>query len=149
MKALTFCLSLWAGAAAAQSSVQVTGMVAHSEQVVLDALKQVSVDATFQTMNGPQSHRWSGPLLLDVVNKAGIENAPGQKTYMRHVILAQGSDGYAAAVAIGELDGHGQGKQVIVALTQDDKKLPRPRLVVPGDASFARGVHDLSLLEVK
>jgi hypothetical protein len=36
-----------------------------------------------------------------------------------------------------------------VALTEDDKPLAAPRLVVPGDSHFARGVRDLVALEVR
>jgi hypothetical protein len=142
---------LWAGSAAAQPApvLQVSGMVAHPGPVQLDGLKSLTVAATFKTMHGPQAHRWSGPLLLDVVNSVGLKDEPGTKTHMRHVIIAQGSDGYAVAIAIGEIDPSVEGKQVIVAMRQDDAPLASPRLVVPGDASFARGVHDLKALEIR
>jgi hypothetical protein len=129
--------------------LQVSGMVAHPGPVPLDRLKPVTVAATFKTMHGPQAHRWSGPLLLDVLNLVGLKDEPGTKTHMRHVIMAQGSDGYAVAIAIGEIDPMVEGKQVIVAVRQDDAPLPSPRLVVPGDASFARGVHELTALEIR
>jgi hypothetical protein len=38
---------------------------------------------------------------------------------------------------------------VIVALREDDKPMAAPRLVVPGDSSFTRGVHDLAGLDVR
>jgi hypothetical protein len=100
-------------------------------------------------MSGTRSHHWTGPLLLDVLDAAGITDAPGKKTHMRHVILASGSDGYTVAVAIGEIDPRGEGKQVMLALKQDGNKLAAPRLIVPDDASFTRGVHDLAELDVK
>jgi len=131
------------------SSVQVTGMVAHPGPVALAVLKQVTVTGSFHTMAGQESHHWTGPLLLDVVDRASMTDAPGKKTHMQHAILARGSDGYAVAVAIGEIDSRGEGKQVIVALEQDGKPLPTPRLVVPNDRAFARGVRDLVGLEVR
>jgi hypothetical protein len=141
---------LWAGAAVAQMpSVAVTGMVGHPGPVALSALKPVAVSASFHTMHGEQSHRWSGPLLLDVVNAASVVDAPGKRTHMQHVILARGADGYAVAIAIGEIEHAGEGKQVIVALREDDKPMAAPRLVVPGDSSFTRGVHDLAGLDVR
>ncbi len=127
-------------------------MVAHPGPVgagALAGLKQVTYSGSFDSMSGKQTHRWTGPLLLDVLNQASITDEPGKRTHMRHVILARGSDGYAAAVAIGEIDPRGEGKQVIVAVTQDGKPLRAPRLVVPGDASFTRAVHDLAEIEVK
>jgi hypothetical protein len=151
VRVLSLCVLLWAGAAIAQPgpSVQVTGLVAHAGPVALGSLKPVTVDAHFNTMHGTQAHRWSGPLLLDVVNAAGLKDEPGQKTHMRHVIMARGADGYAVAIAIGEIDPKGEGKQVIVALREDDAAMPAPRLVVPGDSSFTRGVHELTALEVR
>lgn len=151
MRGLALCALLFAGAASAQPgpSVQVTGMVTHPGPVALGALKPVTVDAHFNTMHGVQGHRWSGPPLLDVVDAAGVRDEPGKKTHMRHVIMVQGADGYEAAVAIGEIDPMGEGKQVIVAVREDDKPMPAPRLVAPGDTSFARGVHDLKVLEVR
>ena len=146
---------LWTAAAVAQTpsvqvpSVQVTGMVAHPGPVALGALKPVVVSASFHTMHGQQSHRWSGPLLLDVVNAASVVDAPGKRTHMQHVILARGADGYAVAIAIGEIEPGGEGKHVIVALLEDDKPIPAPRIVVPGDSSFTRGVHDLAELSVR
>lgn len=151
MRHVALAALLWAGIAQAQPAprVQVNGMVEHKGPVLLGTLKPATVTATFHTMHGPQSHRWSGPLLLDVVDAAGLKDEPGAKTHMRHLIMAEGSDGYAAAIAIGEIDPMGEGKQVIVALRQDDAPLSSPRLVVPGDTSFARGVHDLRVLDIR
>ncbi len=134
---------------AAAASLQVTGLVNHPGPITLDTLKPVTVDATFQTMHGPQSHHWSGPLLLDVINQAGLKDAPGFKTHMRHVIMAQGADSYAVSVAIGEIDPKGEAKHIIIALREDDKPLGSLRLIVPGDASFARGVYELKSLEIQ
>lgn len=148
MRCALLLAMLWSAGASAQT-VQVTGMVQHAGPVALVSLKQVDVSGSFHTMSGKQTHRWTGPLLLDVLNAASIADAPGKKTHMRHVILASGSDGYAVAVAIGEIDPRGEGKQVILALREDGKPLGAPRLVVPNDASFTRGVHDLAGIEVK
>jgi hypothetical protein len=151
VKFAALSILLYAGGAVAQPTplLQVSGMVTHPGPVPLDRSKSVTVAATFKTMHGPQSHRWSGPLLLDLINLAGVKDEPGKKTHMRHVIMAQGADGYAVCIAIGEIDTTVEGKQVIVAVRQDDAPLASPRLVVPGDASFARGVHDLKTLEIR
>jgi hypothetical protein len=148
VKALLFALLLGAPSAWGQS-VAVTGMVSHGGKVELAALKQVSFSGSFNTMSGRQTHRWTGPLLLDVLDQAGMTDAPGKRTRMQHVILATGTDGYAAAIALGEIDPKGEGKQVIVAVTQDGAPMKAPRLVVPDDASFTRCVHDLATLEIK
>jgi hypothetical protein len=136
-------------ACTAAAPLTVTGLVQHPGPVALDKLPAVTIDAKFSSMHGPQAHHWTGPLLRDVIGSAGITDEPGRKTYMRHVILARGADGYAVSIAIAEIDPMGEAKQVIVALRQDDKPLPTPRLIVPGDASLARGVHDLTSLDVR
>ena len=64
-------------------------------------------------------------------------------------MLARGQDGYAVALAIGELDPNFEGKQVLIAYAQDDKPLPGLRLVVPADIRGGRGVHDLAAIEVR
>ncbi|MEJ0044890.1 MAG: hypothetical protein WDN04_01095 [Rhodospirillales bacterium] len=109
----------------------------------------MDVNASFKAKGGVEAHRWSGPLLLDVVGVAAVTDEPGRKTHMRHVIMARGADGYVVAVAIGEIEPIAEGKQVIVALREDGAALAAPRLVVPGDAHFARGVQGLVALEVK
>jgi hypothetical protein len=149
--ALIFSLAaaLVCGAAAPAPVVQVTGMVAHAGPVALASLPQVTVAAKFNTMHGPQAHRWSGPLVANVVAAAGVQDEPGKRTHMRHVVMAVGSDGYGAAIALGEFDAMAEGKQIIVAVREDDKPMAAPRLVVPGDSSFTRGVHDLVTLEVR
>ncbi len=151
MKRALLLATLWLTSAAAQSApaITVTGMVQHPGPIALATLKPLDVTGTFHSMSGEQTHRWSGPLLLDVLNAAGITDAPGKKTHMRHVILASGTDGYTVAVAIGEIDTRAEGKQVIVALQEDGKALAIPRLIVPRDASFTRGVRDLKGVEVK
>jgi DMSO/TMAO reductase YedYZ molybdopterin-dependent catalytic subunit len=144
-------LVLSAPCARAQN-VTVSGRVTHAgpmDVTALSALKQVSFKGSFNSMSGAQTHSWTGPLLLDVLDHAGLTDEPGKRTHIRHVILARGADGYAAALAIGEIDPKGEGKQVLVALTQDGKALKTPRLVVPGDKSFTRSVHDLTVIEVR
>ncbi len=130
-------------------SLPVTGMVAHPGPVDVTKLKQIDVTGSFDSMSGKQTHRWTGPLLLDVVNAAGIKDEAGHRTRMRHVVLVSGSDFYAAAIALGEIDAKAEGKHVIVALTQDGEVMKTPRLVVPGDASLTRCVHDLAGIEVR
>jgi thioredoxin reductase len=132
--------------------VAVSGLVAHPGKIdmrALAALKQTTVAGTYDSMSGKQTHSWSGPLLLDVVGTAGITDEPGKRTHMRHVILATGSDGYGAAIALGEIDPKAEGKHVIVAVVQDGKPLKAPRVIVPGDASLTRCVHDLAVLDVR
>ena len=53
------------------------------------------------------------------------------------------------ALAIGELDPAFEGKQVIIATTEDGKLLPQPELVVPGDKKAGRRVKNVAAIEVQ
>ncbi len=141
-------------AAAPPAPVAVTGRVAHPQSLTLDQIKALParhVEADFATMHGQDHHSWTGVLLWDLVTKASPQDEPGRRTGMRHVIMVSGQDGYAAAVAIGEIDPAIGGKQVILAYRQDDPpmELPTLRLIVPGDKHGARDVHDVSGIEVR
>ncbi len=132
-------------------SVAVSGLVDHPQSFSVAQLKAMParrVDAAFATMHGQEHHVWTGALLWDVVHAAGLRDAPGRRTTMRHVFLAGGTDGYSAAVSIGEIDPGAEGKQVIVAYEADGAPISL-RLIVPGDHEGARQVHDLSALDAR
>lgn len=148
-KTLLFALAMGAATAASAQSLPVTGMVAHPGPVALATLAPVTFTARFHTKHGSVAHSWSGPLLRDVVNAAGVNDAPGRKTHMRHCLMISGADGYGVAVAMGEIDAEGEAKQVIVAMREDGTALPAPRLIVPGDSSFARGVQGIAGIDVR
>jgi hypothetical protein len=59
-----------AGAGGGPAAVTVTGRVAHRLPLTLGDLGQLpqhSVDVSFQTKSGPQTHTYTGPLLYDVL----------------------------------------------------------------------------------
>jgi DMSO/TMAO reductase YedYZ molybdopterin-dependent catalytic subunit len=145
-------LSLLALVAAAPStSVQISGLVQHPQTLTLDQLRALPaqhVDATFTTMHGPDHHLWTGVLLWDLVAKAGLKDEPGKRTTMRHVLMVSGTDGYTAAIAIGEIDPMLAGNQILLAYRAEDD-LKSLRLIVPGDKHGARDVHDVSGIEVR
>ena len=76
-------------------------------------------------------------------------DAPGRGAPLQHTLLARGRDGYAVALAIGEIDPRMEGKSVLVAVARDGQPLPALRLVVPGDAHAGRSVRDLVGIEIK
>jgi len=115
----------------------------------LRALPPVSVEVTHASGSGPQAATYTGALLWPLLAATAPVDEPGRSTHLRHMLLAQGRDGYAVALAFGELDPHMEGKQVIVAYAQDGKPLPSLRLVVPGDSHAGRSVRDLVAIEVR
>jgi DMSO/TMAO reductase YedYZ molybdopterin-dependent catalytic subunit len=137
-----------------QDTVVVRGDVEHRLKLTatdLAALPQVTVTVTFLAGTASQTHTFSGPLLLDVIDAAGPEFDPTIKNdKLAHVVTATGSDGYRATVAWGEFDPDFEGKQVLVATSQDGTPLgdAGPRLVVPDDGHGGRYVSDVVSLRL-
>jgi len=109
-------------------------------------MKARAFKITFQTGDGPQTHKYSGPLLLDVLNMAEPAFSTDKHDPLRFAILIKASDGFLAALSWGEIEPELENKHVIVALTEDGKKLARPRLVVPRDMHGARQVYDVAAI---
>ena len=63
--------------------------------------------------------------------------------------MVRGGDGYAVALAIGEIDPAFENKQVVLADAQDGQPLAAARLVVPGDAKAGRSVRGVAAIEVR
>jgi len=95
------------------------------------------------------SGSWKGVPLMALIEKVGTVEEKGHGAYLQHVIIARGTDGYGAAIAIGEIDPKFEGKQAIVAYQKDEMALPSLRLVVPGDTHAGRDVRDLAEMTVK
>ncbi len=136
---------------ACATHIQLTGMQSALPIFVVELRKlpSVTVSITQHTDHGDVVGAFSGPLLWTVLDNAGWVNGTEKNAYLRHTILVTGKDGYAAALSEGEIDPKLEGKQVILAMDEDGKPLDAPRLVVPGDAHAARGVHDVVSIEVK
>ena len=115
----------------------------------LAKLPQRTITVTFSSDAGPQTHTFSGPLLIDVLNAAKPRFPSTVKNVqLRYAVLATATDDYQAAVAWGELDPKFEGKQVLLATTQDGKALAKPRLAVPGDKAGGRYVSDVVTLRL-
>lgn len=130
----------------------VQGRVEHPRTLTLAELQAqppVTLDVEYSTANGVRKASFTGALLWTLITAAGPVDEPGGRNGLRHTLLARGQDGYAVVLAIGELDPHFEGKQVLVAYAQDGKPLPGLRLVIPADAHAGRSVHDLVAIEVR
>lgn len=142
-------------AAVAQNStlpgLAIGGRVEHPRTLALadlQALPPVTVEVEHAHEKDAQRHRFTGALLWPLITAAGPVDA-GKRTFLQHTVLARGQDGYAVALAVGELDPNFEGKQVLVAYAEDGKPLPGLRLVVPADARAGRSVRDLVAIEVR
>jgi hypothetical protein len=149
--ALFLCM-LSAQAPAPDWAVRIEGQVRRPISLTVVDLRGMPahpLHIAFETARGRHEGDFSGPLLLDVVNAAGIVDEGDERTHLRHTILVTGSDGYGAALAIGEIDPAHENKPVIVADLEDGKPLGAPRLIVPGDGHGGRSVHDVVAIEVR
>jgi|HubBroStandDraft_1064217.scaffolds.fasta_scaffold02022_3 hypothetical protein len=129
--------------------IDLAGHVEHALHLTvaeLKALPQSAVDVTFQSGHGPQSGHFAGPLLWDLVQKAGIAEEAGSKAkhHLQHALLVTGRDGYVVALAVAEIDPDFEGKSVILADEGDEL-----RLIVPGDKFGGRDVRDVVRIEVE
>lgn len=128
------------------------GRVEHPRTLALadlQALPPVTVEIERTEASGVQHASFTGALLWTLVTTAGPVDEPGKRTFLQHTLLARGRDGYAAALAVGELDPNFEGKQVLVAYAQDGKALPALRLVIPAEARPGRNVRDVVAIEVR
>jgi hypothetical protein len=151
MTALALSVAATAAYAADPAPVRVDGAVLHPQSFSLadlQALPPAEVTTSFGTQHGEVHKSWTGALLLDLVQKAGLKNEAGKNASLRHSFVVHGKDGYEVALAMGEIDSMGEGKRVILAY-RDTAGLPGFRLVIPGDIHGARQVHDVVEIEVR
>ncbi len=139
-----------AGPGAAQSpAVEITGQVQSPMSYTQAALADAPSVEVQGAREGGVHAQFAGPLLWPLIAAAKPVDAAIKGAKLQHVLIARGADGYAVALAIGEVDPNSEGKSVIVALTQDGAKLATPRLVVPGDKHASRNVRDLVSIEIR
>ena len=121
------------------------------DEALLKSLPATTVDVTYETGEGKKSGSYTGVLLWALLEKAEPIDEPGKNAQLRHTLLITGRDGYAVALALGEIDPHYEGKSVIVAYAGGE--LPASfnglRLVVPGDVHGGRSVHDVWSIELR
>lgn len=115
----------------------------------LRALPSQTQTVTFDSKQGAQRHTYVGPTLIDVLESAGVTGDPADEhAHLATAVVATGADGYAAALAWGEISPLFAASPVLVAHTEDGVDLDRPRLVAPGDIKGGRYVSGLTELRV-
>ena len=121
------------------------------DETFVKSLPATAIDVTFETDKGKSSDRYTGVLLWSLLGSAGLVDDPGKNASLKHTLLIVGRDGYAVALAIGELDPHYEGKSVILAYAGGDPPTSpaQLRLVVPGDVHGGRSVRDVAKIEVR
>ena len=143
------------GIAAAAESFIIDGQVKQTLTLTVAELRKmpsVTVDVAYEGEGKIQKSQFTGVLLLDVLNKAGVIDGAGKGGRFRRVLEVAGSDDYVIAVAMGEIEPNLEAKQVLVAYLRDGKPVEPAgsvRVVVPGDKHGVRGVRDVVHITVK
>ena len=121
------------------------------DEVFLKSLPAVTIDATFETGQGKKSGRYTGVLLWALLERAQPIDEPGKNASLKHTLMISGRDGYAVALALGEIDPHYEGKQIILAYLggEPSASMSSLRLIVPGDVHGGRSVRDVAKIELR
>ena len=122
------------------------GAVAHPGPLAPSALARlavVSVPVNQVTGHGMSHGRPSGVRLWDLLLQAAPRNEPAKHAILRHTLVVSGRDGYRVAFSFGELDPDGTADPVLVVMAAGHADL-----VVPGDRTAARNVHDVARMTV-
>lgn len=110
-------------------------------------------DVTYLSGTDTTKAAFTGVYLRDILDAAQVNFNPDQKNdTLGMYIVATGSDGYQAIIAIGDIDPNFGNQPILVAYEQDGKPLTDTgpiRLVVPGDGHGGRYVSNMVSLEVR
>lgn len=137
----------WAG------DVDINGAVANPLRLTPGALRampatEVTIAKSADSDMPPGTFR--GVLLTKVLARAVLKDKPGKHSFLQHSMLVTGRDGYAVALAIGEIEPGMEGKTVLLAYDVDGRPFRDGiHLVVPGDKQGARQVRDVVKIEVQ
>ena len=116
------------------------------DDATLSAMPVATVSITYGSSNAT----YSGVLVWDLLKKAELVPGDGKNPALRHTLLITATNGYAVAVALGELDPDYGNKQVLLAYRSTDgsASFDHLRLLVPGDVRGGRAVRDVAKIEV-
>jgi len=140
--------------AQAASSLQIQSGGKHVE-LTLDALKAMpQKTVTYHNPHTNADETYSGVLLIDLLAGLGVPHGKDLRgKALSDYVVATGSDGYKAVLALAEADPEFHPGDVLVADAMDGKPLDAKtgpfRLVVTEDKRPARSVHSLVSIEVK
>ena len=138
------------------SSFTLDGGVANAflfDLAALQALTPRTETVTYLSSATPVTDTYTGALLWEVLNSAGILINPANRNdILRKLVTATGSDGFQATFALGELSPTFGNAPVLVAYADTGGQLAGSdgfaRLVVPGDITGGRYVSNLVSLTV-
>ncbi|EFL29184.1 MULTISPECIES: molybdopterin-dependent oxidoreductase [Streptomyces] len=116
------------------------------------AWPQHDADVSFEcATSGTRHHRFTGPLLHDVLATARPGFDPARrKDRLRFLIAVSGTDGHHALLSWAEIDPDFGRAPVLLAVSIDDTSLDRagPQLVLPQDRCGARHISGITAIRV-
>jgi hypothetical protein len=136
------------------SSLQIVSGGKHIE-FTLDALKAMpQKTVTYHNPHTNADETYSGVPLMDLLAGLGVPHGKDlHGKALSEYVVATGSDGYKAVLALAEVDPEFHPGDVLVTDAMDGKPLDAKtgpfRLVVTEDKRPARSVHNLVSIEVK
>jgi hypothetical protein len=97
-----------AGTPLADATVAITGLVQNPGPVRIADLQQYpveTVEASYETDNGPETHTFTGVRLFDALNGAGLTVGPDDSdtSFVHMYVVLSARDGYQVVVSLGEL----------------------------------------------
>lgn len=117
----------------------------------LQALPQQTIKVHNAHANVDETY--SGPLLADVLTKAGLVlTEKSEHTLLHEYIIAKGTDGYWVTYSVAEVEPGLHSSKVIVALTRNGTVLTTGgqfQLANDMDKKPARWVHNVTAISVK
>lgn len=121
------------------------------DEATLNKLPVASVEISYARASGSTRGTYTGVLLWDLLTKAEMVNDAGTNSRLKHTLLVTSRDGYAVALALGELDPAYGNKKVLLAYKGSDNvpSFGHLRLLVPGDVHAGRAVRDIASIEVR
>lgn len=119
----------------------------------LQALTSYTETVSYLSGSAQVSDTYTGALLWDVLNAAGVQTNPLFKNdILRKLVTATGTDGYQVDFALGELSPSFGNNPILVAYADTAGQIAGDagfaRLVVPGDVAGGRYVSNLYSLAV-
>jgi hypothetical protein len=122
----------------------------HFSVADLAALPGHSLDVSWSTTHGgTQHHVEAGPLLVDVLAKAGPRFDRRVKNgELRDFVVITGADGYEAVLSYGEIAPTFGDRPALLSLKEDGVVLAAPKLVIPGDVLAGRDVSQVVHVEL-
>lgn len=154
-RAMFLALALFAPitAAVAADPAKLSGAVKTPltlDDATLNGLPVASVVVSYATASGSAKGTYTGVLVWDLLKKAELVSGAEKGALLRHTLLVTADDGYAIAVALGELDPSYGNKKVLLAYksTDNSASFEHLRLLVPGDIHAGRAVHNVVSIEV-